>query len=118
MPRIRRREHVTTVDMVACRTIGHCWYPIDAQRRPQWGVLWQLRCERCQSVRDDIVGSTGLLESRAYNYTEGYKDAGLAQDNQADRRAWLLAELDMYSEPKEAPALRVVDGGKRKRKAS
>jgi hypothetical protein len=103
MPAIRRREHVTTKDMVTCRTIGHCWYPVDAERRPAFGTLWVLRCERCQARRDDIVDVHGDLSSRAYDYAEGYRDAGLGE-TRADRRRYLIEER--FTEPASVTSIK------------
>jgi len=84
----------TTKAMRTCRTIGHAWYPYDAERRPRFGWLVVLRCERCEARRDDLVDRQGYLLSRAYNYAPGYRDADLAEGNRADRRAWLAAEME------------------------
>jgi hypothetical protein len=88
----RARIAATAADMVTCQTIGHCWYPIDADRRPAFGWLWSLRCDRCGTVRDDLVDHRGDLLSRGYRYPEGYRDAALNTSRAERRRGLLTAE--------------------------
>jgi hypothetical protein len=94
----------TSLDMLTCQTIGHAWYEAEANRRPAFGVLWVLRCERCTAQRDDLVDRNGDLLSRAYQYPDGYREAHLGTETQADRRARLLAEANPRPLAVVAPA--------------
>lgn len=62
---------ITHVD---CRTFGHSWTDIEADRNPAVGWYMRLRCERCGSERNDIVDRHGSLEARHYKYPSNYKD--------------------------------------------
>lgn len=56
-----------------CRTFGHAWYEQDATRAPLFGYYMWLQCERCDTIRKDIVDLRGDLSSRHYQYPNGYK---------------------------------------------
>ena len=84
--------------MLTCRTIGHMWFPSDATRKPRFGFLLVLRCERCDTVREDLVDRTGFLLNRNYVYPEGYRDVD-TMGTRADRRAWLVHEVMAPPEP-------------------
>lgn len=61
---------------VDCRTFGHSWMEIEADRNPKgYGWYMKLQCERCHTVRSDIVNHHGDVMTRSYEYPESYKDA-------------------------------------------
>jgi hypothetical protein len=56
---------------IQCNVMGHAWDQIPADRAPEFGVLVVLRCDRCKTIRDDILNRfTGELLSRAYRYPQ------------------------------------------------
>jgi hypothetical protein len=59
---------------VDCRTFNHAWVPVEADRNPQIGWYMNMRCERCGTVRKDIVNRFGEVERRRYEYPDDYKD--------------------------------------------
>jgi hypothetical protein len=59
-----------------CRTLGHAWEEIPAERPAPYGDPWWLRCVRCTTVRMDYVTrSTGELLGRSYDHPGDYKTA-------------------------------------------
>ena len=62
------------ISHVDCRTFGHSWNDIEADRNPQVGWYMRLRCEKCGTVRNDIVDRYGTLERRNYKHPDNYKD--------------------------------------------
>jgi hypothetical protein len=74
-----------TDEALECRESNHSWLrlPADAKRRPALfadGLYESVRqCQRCTTKRTDIyVIRTGELDSRSYDYPDGYciKDKG------------------------------------------
>lgn len=62
---------------LACRTLGHAWEPIPAEKAGALGgdPMW-LRCMRCLTERHDSVSwATGELMARKYEYPDGYRHA-------------------------------------------
>lgn len=82
-----------------CRTLGHAWGPITAERVGRLGgdPLW-LRCERCGTERHDAISIvTGDLLTRQYVYEESYRHAfdtsfSDAAPTRSDFRRMLLSE--------------------------
>ena len=103
----------TTNEMRTCRTIGHSWDAVGANRESRSGFLVMLRCDRCGTIRNDIQDRNGFLSRRYYEYPSGYRDADISQGNQDDRRSWLLKELLAGRSLNPAP---VVDIRKRVKK--
>jgi hypothetical protein len=63
-------------DFMMCRTLGHAWDPIPADRMPPLGDAFWLRCVRCSTERHDAVWwGTGELIGRRYVYPDGYRNA-------------------------------------------
>jgi hypothetical protein len=62
------------ISHVDCRTFGHSWTSIEANRNPAVGWYMRLECERCHTVRNDIVNRYGVVEARHYKYEPDYKD--------------------------------------------
>lgn len=58
-----------------CRTFGHAWFEVEGAYKPLFGVLFSLKCERCDTVRNDVYGQRGEVESRNYVYPEGYRES-------------------------------------------
>lgn len=91
------RSGPTHSDYVLCRTIGHAWDEIPAERPAPYGDPWWLRCVRCTMVRQDYVDrGTGELLGRRYDPPDGYKyvkDADTdAAPTRQDYRRMLFAE--------------------------
>lgn len=82
-----------------CRTLGHAWGPIAADRVGRMGgdPLW-LRCERCDTERHDSISIvTGALVTRQYVYEDSYRhafdnDFADAAPTRSDFRRMLLSE--------------------------
>lgn len=56
-----------------CRLLGHAWHTVPSDWTPQYGVPMTVRCERCNIERRDSVNRyTGEVESRRYEYPDGY----------------------------------------------
>lgn len=89
-----RRAGPTHSDYVLCRTIGHAWDEIPADRPDEW---W-LRCVRCSTERHDAVSwNSGELTGRSYKYPDDYGHAfdelfPEATPTRADYRRMLFAE--------------------------
>lgn len=64
-----------TASYVACRTYGHAWDEIDADKQSRIGWYLWLRCQRCGTIRMDTVDRHGHLSERSYRYPDGYKSA-------------------------------------------
>ena len=80
-----------------CRTLGHAWFPIAAEKASKLGDPMWLRCERCATERhDDISRGSGELFGRQYVYAAGYShafDDRFAQTpTRSDFRRMLLVE--------------------------
>lgn len=88
-----------TTSYLMCRTMGHAWDVITADRMPRLGgePVW-MRCERCHTVRRDAVDTTsGRLLARQYVYDDSYRHAfdtafADAAPTRSDYRRMLLAE--------------------------
>lgn len=72
-----------------CRTYGHAWFERDADRSAPFGFYMWVECERCQTIRKDIVTRWGGVLSRSYDYPDDYKDS--EGHTREDYRARLLA---------------------------
>lgn len=76
--------------MQACRTYGHAW----DEHRPlgraaaDW-ILW-LRCTRCTTERQDIIGNDGKMVRRRYIYPALYR---LGKDERRPTRDEMRLEL-------------------------
>jgi hypothetical protein len=71
----------TNHDYVTCHTLRHSWDPIGSgDRRPEFGSLLCLRCERCGTLRYDRfsritgerIGNPQYIYPDAYRDTEGH----------------------------------------------
>lgn len=71
------RKYTTIAGYVMCRTLGHAWDSIAAEHAgPHGGEPMWIRCERCNTVRqDEIHRGTGEMISRRYVYEDGYRHA-------------------------------------------
>jgi hypothetical protein len=100
--------------MRTCRGIGHSWEPYDARRKPRVGWLSVLRCDRCGTLRHDLLDGNGFLLGRYYEHPDGYRYVAL-DETRADLRAWLVKRTAAArkAEPVDldAPPLRIVSGG-------
>lgn len=92
------RSGPTHSDYVLCRTIGHAWDEIAAEKAAPYGEPWWLRCVRCTTIRMDYVTrSTGELLGRRYQYPDDYKHVADemfpdAAPTRQDYRQMLFAE--------------------------
>ena len=67
-----RRSPLTYID---CRTFGHSWVPIEADRNPAIGWYIVARCDRCSTVRKQVCDARGAIARGAqYTYPDSYKD--------------------------------------------
>jgi len=78
-----------------CRTLGHQWDDIPAEKKGTFGDPLWCRCLRCATVRMDEIGGGGKLIKRKYQYPDGYQrawttDAG--NPSRADFREMLLMQ--------------------------
>ena len=78
---------------VACRTLGHSWFSIEAEHNPKRPGGWymKVRCERCGSERSDIVNRHGALVGRSYKPAPGYRRA--RGDGRVTRSEWRVQFL-------------------------
>lgn len=59
-----------------CRTLGHAWFPVPAEKTSKYGDPMWLKCERCDTERhDDISRGNGELFGRQYVYPDNYQHA-------------------------------------------
>ena len=89
-----------TSDLMAqymrCRTLGHQWDDIPAEKAGAFGDPLWCRCLRCATVRIDEIGGGGKLIKRKYNYPDGYQRAWTSTDgitpSRSDFREMLLMQ--------------------------
>lgn len=83
-----------------CRTLGHAWLPIPAEKASSYGDAMWLRCERCDAERHDGVDGSGGIITRRYVYDPNYRhafDSGFdhAAPSRAEfRRMLLMSDID------------------------
>lgn len=84
------------VDYTRCRALGHAWDDIEAERAPAYGYLMLFRCDRCTTMRRDLVDRYGVLipGGRSYKYPDGYRDAEHVERSEYRRR--LLTTMPGY----------------------
>jgi hypothetical protein len=86
-----KRKDITYIE---CRTWGHQWDTFaPLQRERGYGTQISLRCTRCACERFDWIDSSGALNSRQYNYPDGYKMAKNDRPSLGDLRLELLHRL-------------------------
>jgi len=71
-----------------CRTLGHQWDIIPAEKPGVFGDPLWCRCLRCAMVRMDEVGGGGKLIKRRYDQPDGYKRAFTTDDGTPNREAF------------------------------
>jgi len=91
------------------------WDAIGAQRKPRFGILIMVRCERCTTIRNDLVDRGGFLLARYYDYADGYRDADVADGTKDDKRFWLMKEL--LANESRGPVVDIVAARKAKKSA-
>jgi len=109
-----RRYYTQTANFLLCRSLGHAWDVVDADRVSSKGgtPVW-LRCDRCGTERRDALDpTTGELWGRQYVYDDSYRHAfdssfADAQPTKSDYRRMLLAERLIQA--RAARALRQED---------
>lgn len=79
-----------------CRTLGHQWDDIPAEKPGTFGDPLWCRCLRCTMVRIDEIGGGGKLVKRRYVRPDGYQhaftvDGGVAP-TRSDFREMLLMQ--------------------------
>jgi hypothetical protein len=58
---------------VLCRDMGHTWRPFRATFNQDMNAYDRtLRCGRCRTERQQVIGLNGLILSGGYNYPDGY----------------------------------------------
>jgi len=80
-----------------CRTLGHAWFPVPAEKASKHGDAMWVRCERCDTERhDDVSRGTGEVWTRQYVYPDGYShyldEAFEEAPTRADFRRMLLVD--------------------------
>lgn len=70
MTKRTREEQFTLFDQ--CRTFGHAWFEIDADKQSPIGFYIWLKCDRCDMIRMDTVSLRGNLTARSYRQPAGY----------------------------------------------
>jgi hypothetical protein len=92
-----------------CRTLGHAWFIVPAEREAKYGDPMWFRCERCTTERhDDVSRGDGQLYARQYVYPDGY--SGYFDDmfdeapTRSDFRRMLLTEHILKSQRRKAGA--------------
>jgi len=111
-----RRYYTQQANYLLCRSLGHAWDVVDADRVPKQGGMpvW-LRCERCGTERHDAVSpTTGELWGRSYVYDTSYRHSFDSQfadaaPTKSDWRRMLLAERLIQARAERA--LRQGDSG-------
>jgi hypothetical protein len=111
-----RRYYTQQANYLLCRSLGHAWDVVDADRVPKQGGMpvW-LRCERCGTERHDAVSATtGELFGRGYVYDSNYRHAfdtqfADAAPTKSDYRRMLLAERLIQARAERALAQEVAD---------
>lgn len=59
-----------------CRTLGHAWFVVPADKPSKYGDPMWFRCERCDTERhDDVSRGNGELFARQYVYADDYQKA-------------------------------------------
>lgn len=79
-------------DYCQCRAMGHSWSITEADRKPSWGFLIAIECDRCQMKRLDTIDQLGKVSSRQYKQPEGYKNPDVT-DRSAYRREMITRIL-------------------------
>jgi hypothetical protein len=89
-----------------CRTFGHAWFEVDADKRSSFGYYLWLRCERCDAVRMDTIDVHGELGARSYRYPEGYKESEKIAKSDYRLRTLVAHRTRTGKVPKQARSLR------------
>ena len=91
-----------------CRSLGHSWSQCAPDRKPQFGELQVFQCQRCLSIRDDLVSAKyGELLSRGYRMAPGYHIPKPEDGTRTFSAAALRAERRRRAQERELPL--VVD---------
>lgn len=98
---------------VECRAIGHSWEQIEDDRsHKSFGVAMQFRCDRCTTVRRDVVSTvSGELLYRSYSKPDDYKLGYDEVGGYFDRNDWRLALINQRKRSRrrqQKPQLTVV----------
>ena len=90
-----------------CRSLGHAWLQCAPDRKPQFGELQVFQCQRCLSIRDDLVSSKyGELLSRGYRMTPGYHQPLTEDGTRLFSAAALRAERRRRAQTATLPEVR------------
>lgn len=66
-------------EYVQCRDFGHSWRPFTATLLRGGGYEQTLRCSRCRTRRNRLIGPRGQILSSGYDYADGYVIKGLGR---------------------------------------
>lgn len=89
-----------------CRSLGHSWTQCAPDRKPQFGELQVFQCQRCMSIRDDLVSSKyGELLSRGYRMAPGYMQPVPEDGSRLYSAAALRAERRRRAQLRELPSV-------------
>ena len=77
-----------------CRDFGHSWRPYTATwDAPARCYVTQLRCSRCRTLRERIIGQNGQQLGSHYLYADGYLVEGMGRLGPADRNHLRLVSV-------------------------
>lgn len=84
-------EHMTPTHLL-CRDLGHYWEPWSLKRQ-RGGFLREMRCGRCETLRQQDLNGRGAVVSSHYVYSEGYLVHGMGRLTGQDRDRLRLASV-------------------------
>ena len=84
-----------------CRELGHLWAPRTAHWSGEDGCYYRtLRCDRCETERDQTLSDRGAVLSNSYNYPDGYLLEGMGRIAGEGRDMLRLASVVRTTQPK------------------
>lgn len=84
-------EHMTPTHLL-CRDLGHFW-DLWSLKRQRGGFLREMRCGRCETLRQQDLNGRGAVVSNHYVYPEGYLVHGMGRLTGTDRDRLRLASV-------------------------
>ncbi len=90
---VRRLASTRAENIERCKTFGHSWFEVDADRRPIFGYYLVLECERCATKRYDTINHWGVVAGRRYVYEDGYRDTQSGKYDRSRGRLFFLRRI-------------------------